>query len=44
LKELDMKALLLVIASCIVLAGCAGLHPDHEDCVGPRSFCNVYSN
>jgi uncharacterized protein YceK len=40
-----MKAfLLLMVASCVLLGGCAGVHPDHEDCVGPRGYCDVYSN
>jgi hypothetical protein len=43
--ESEMKKVWLVmVALSVVLAGCAGLHPDHEDCVGPPSFCNIYSN
>ncbi|CAM2153240.1 exported protein of unknown function [Pararobbsia alpina] len=42
-----MKKVWLVVvavAASVLMAGCAGLHPDHEDCVGPPSFCNIYSN
>lgn len=30
------------LAACITLAGCAGLQPQHEACVGPPSYCDVY--
>ena len=40
-----MKALWIwMVTGCVLLGGCAGLHPEHEDCVGPPSFCNIYSN
>jgi hypothetical protein len=45
--ESEMKKVWLVVvavAASVLMAGCAGLHPDHEDCVGPPSFCNIYSN
>ncbi|WP_276313466.1 hypothetical protein [Pararobbsia silviterrae] len=33
-----------VVACALLLGGCAGLHPDHQDCMGPPSFCNLYGN